>query len=186
MSSSTNINTVIVNDEITSFKPYFEESLMEAWYRRQESVESSPNMHIQGFIKKNGVSAYSRFFLDGLTNGHFAMGDPSFAKYNLMSLFGNHGKTNEKIKLQQFKEDLEKVVSNLQEAIKISPSRDNINNLCTYTHSKLKNYNECFNGIGKKVRAVEHHANSPGSMRKKEGERADPRELISANGCAKS
>jgi hypothetical protein len=64
-----------------------------------------------------------------------------------MSLFGNPGKTKEEIKLQQFKEDLEKVVSNLQEAIKIAPSRNNINNLCTYTHSKLKNYNERFNDI---------------------------------------
>jgi hypothetical protein len=49
-----------------------------------------------------------------------------------MTLFGNHGKTKEEIKLQQLKEDLEKVVSNLQEAIKIAPNRDNINNLCTY------------------------------------------------------
>jgi uncharacterized protein YpuA (DUF1002 family) len=64
-----------------------------------------------------------------------------------MSLFGNPGKTKEEIKLQQFKEDLEKVVSNLQEAIKIAPSRNNINNLCAYTHSKLKNYNEIFNDI---------------------------------------
>jgi hypothetical protein len=57
MSSSTNKNTVIVNDEITSFKLYFEESLMEAWYRRQESVESSPNMHTQGFIIKIYIMA---------------------------------------------------------------------------------------------------------------------------------
>jgi hypothetical protein len=44
---------------------------MEAWYRMQESVENSPNVHTQGFIIKifyNGVSAWSRLFLDGLTN----------------------------------------------------------------------------------------------------------------------
>jgi hypothetical protein len=81
-----------------------------------------------------------------------------------MSLFGNHGKTKEEIKLQQFKEDLENVVGNLQEAIKIAPSRDNINNLCTYTRSKLKNSNECFNDIGKKVRAVENHVKINGSL----------------------
>jgi hypothetical protein len=70
--------------------------------------------------------------LDALTYGHFATINPSFLKHTLMSLFGNHGKTKEEIKLQQLKEDLEKVVSNLQEAIKIAPNRDNINNLCTY------------------------------------------------------
>jgi hypothetical protein len=82
----------------------------------QESVENSPNVHTQGFIIKrfyHGLSAWSKVFLDGLTNGHIATGDPS-----LMSLFGNHGKTKEEIKLQQLKEDLEVVVSNLQEAIK--------------------------------------------------------------------
>jgi hypothetical protein len=133
---------------------------MEAWYRMQQNVENRSNVQTQGIILKNfynGVSAWARLFLDGLTNGYFAMGDPSFAKYALLSLFGNHGKTKEEIKLEHFKEELEKVVSNLQEAIKGAPSRDNIHNPCTYTRSKLKNYNKFFNDINKKVRAVEHH-----------------------------
>jgi hypothetical protein len=139
-STITNKNIVAINDEVTSFKQYSEEYLMKAWYMMQESVENSLNVHTQGFILKrfyNGVSAWSRLFLDGLTNEHLATDDPSFAKYTLMSLFGNHGKRKEQIKLQQFKEDLEKVVSNLQETIKVAPSRDNINNLCTYTCSKI-------------------------------------------------
>jgi hypothetical protein len=40
-----------------------------------------------------------------LTDGHFATGDPSFAKYTLVSLLGNYGKTKEEIKLQQFKKN---------------------------------------------------------------------------------
>jgi hypothetical protein len=127
----------------------------------QENVENSPNVHTQGSIMKsfyNKISAWGRLFLDGLTNGHFATGDPSFAKYTLVSLFKNHGKTKEEIKLQQFKEELEEVANKLQEAIKDAPNREEISNLCTYTHSKLKNYNKCFNDFGKKVRAVEYHA----------------------------
>jgi hypothetical protein len=68
----------------------------------QQNVENSPNVHTQSSIIKsfyNGTSAWGRLFLDDLTNGHFAMGDPSFAKYTLVSLFGNHGKTKEEIKL---------------------------------------------------------------------------------------
>jgi hypothetical protein len=65
---------------------------MEAWYRMQENVGNIPNVHTRSSIIKsfyNGVSAWSRIFIDGLTNGHFAIGDPSFAKYTLVSLFGN-------------------------------------------------------------------------------------------------
>jgi hypothetical protein len=72
-STSTNKNIIVVSDEVTSFKGYSEESLMEAWYRMQESVENIPNVHTQCFIIKrfyNGVSAWSRLLLDGLTNGH--------------------------------------------------------------------------------------------------------------------
>jgi hypothetical protein len=97
-SSSAKINIVIVNDEVMSFKQYPEESLMEAWYTMQENVENSPNIHTQGVIIRsfyNGISAWGRLFLDSLTNGHFIMGDPSFANYNLMSFFGNYGKTKE-------------------------------------------------------------------------------------------
>jgi DNA repair exonuclease SbcCD ATPase subunit len=72
-------------------------------------------------------------------------------------LFGNYGKTKEEIKLQQLKEELEIVANNLQESIKKAPSREEISNLCTYTRSKLNNYNKCFNDLGKKVRAIEFH-----------------------------
>jgi Tfp pilus assembly protein PilO len=75
-----------------------------------------------------------------------------------VSLFGNQGKTKEEIKLQKFKDELEEVANKLQEAIKEAPNREEISNLCTYTHSKLKNYNKCFNNFGKKVRAMEYHA----------------------------
>jgi hypothetical protein len=57
-------------------------------------------------------------------------------------LFTNYGKTKEEVKLQQFKKELEKVANNLQEAIKESPSREEVSNLCTHTRSKLKNYNK--------------------------------------------
>jgi hypothetical protein len=52
-----------------------------------------------------GTSAWGRLFIDGWTDGHFATGDPSFAKYTLVSLFRNYGKTKEEIKLQQFKKN---------------------------------------------------------------------------------
>jgi hypothetical protein len=89
---------------------------MEAWYRMQENIENSPNVNTLSSIIKifyNGPSAWGRVFLDGLTNGHFATSDPSFAKYTLVSLFGNCGKTKEEIELQQFKEE-EIVANNLQ------------------------------------------------------------------------
>jgi hypothetical protein len=35
-----------------------------------------------------------------------------------VSLFGNHGKTKEEMKLQQFKEELEEVATKLQESMK--------------------------------------------------------------------
>jgi hypothetical protein len=89
---------------------------------------------------------------------------PILCKIYFDELIWKPCKTKEEIMLQQFKEDLEKVVGNLQEAIKIAPSRDNINKFCTYTRSKLKNYNECFNDIGKKVRAVENHVKIKGSL----------------------
>jgi hypothetical protein len=41
-SSIKNKNIVIINDEVTSFTQYSEESLMEAWYRMQENVGNSP------------------------------------------------------------------------------------------------------------------------------------------------
>jgi hypothetical protein len=75
---------------------------MEIWFRMQGSTW----FHYKRLF--NGVSTWFRLFLDGLTNGHFATGDPSFAKYTLMSLFRNHGKTKEEIKLQKLKEKLEK------------------------------------------------------------------------------
>jgi hypothetical protein len=81
MASSSTKNMVIINDEVTSFTQYSEESLMEAWYRMQENVENSPNVHTQSSIIKrfyNRISAWGRIFLDGLTNGHFATSDPSF------------------------------------------------------------------------------------------------------------
>jgi hypothetical protein len=99
-------------------------------------------MHTQSLIIKsfyNGISAWGRIFINGLTNGHFSTGDPSFAKYTLVSLFGNYGKTKEEIKLQQFNKELEEVANKLQEAIKEAPNREEISNLCTCTHSKLKN-----------------------------------------------
>jgi hypothetical protein len=160
-SSSANKNMVIINDEVTSFTQYYEESLMEAWYCMQENVGNSPNVHTQSSIIRsfyNGISAWGKIFLDGLTNGQFSTGDPSFAKYTLESLFENYGKTKEEIKLQQFKEELEEVVNKLQEAIKKVPNREEISNLCTYTHSKIHNYNKCFNIFGKKVRAIKYHA----------------------------
>jgi hypothetical protein len=81
-SFSANKNIMVITDEVTSFTQYSGESLIEAWYRMQENVGNSPNMHTQGSIIKsfyNGVSAWGRIFLDGLTNGHFATGDPSLA-----------------------------------------------------------------------------------------------------------
>jgi hypothetical protein len=78
----------------------------------QENLGNIPNVHTQSSIIKsiyNGISAWGKIFLDGLTNGHFSTGDPSFARYTLESLFGNYGKTKEEIKLQQFKEKLEEV-----------------------------------------------------------------------------
>jgi hypothetical protein len=99
----------------------------------QENVENSPNVHTQSSIIKsfyNGISSWDILFLDGLTNGHFAIGDPSFAKYTLISLFGNHGKTKEEIKLQKFKEELEEVANKLEEAVKEAPNREEISNLC--------------------------------------------------------
>jgi hypothetical protein len=53
----------------------------------------------------------------------------------LVGLFRNYGKTKEEIKLRQFKDELEKVANNLEEAIKKAPSREEISNLCTYTCS---------------------------------------------------
>jgi hypothetical protein len=50
------------------------------------------------------------------------------------------------------------VANKLQEAIKKAPSREEVSNPCTYTRSKLTNYNKCFNNFGKKVRSVEYHA----------------------------
>jgi hypothetical protein len=161
-SSSTNKNIVVINDEVISSTQYSEESLMKAWYRMQENVENSPNMHTQSSIIKsfyNGISAWGRLFLDGLTNGHFATRDPSFAKYTSVSLFRNHGKTKEEIKLQQFMEELEEISNKLQETIKEAPNREEISNLCTILiNSMLKNFNKCFNNFRKKVRAVEYHA----------------------------
>jgi hypothetical protein len=58
-------------------------------------------MHTQGVIMKsfyNGTIDWARLFLDGLTNRHFATGDPSFTKYTLIILFENYGKTKEEIK----------------------------------------------------------------------------------------
>jgi hypothetical protein len=92
---------------------------MEAWYHMQENVGNSRNVHTQSSIIKsiyNGISAWGKIFLDGLINGHFSTGDPSFAKYTLESLFGNYGKTKEEIKLQQFKEELEDVANKLQKS----------------------------------------------------------------------
>jgi RNA recognition motif-containing protein len=101
-SSSSKKNIVVINDEVTSFTQYSGKSLMEAWYRMQENVRNSPNMHTEGSIIKsfyNGISNWDRIFLYGLTNGHFSTGSPSFEKYTLASLFGNYGKTKEEIKL---------------------------------------------------------------------------------------
>jgi hypothetical protein len=64
-SSSIDKNIVVINDEVTSFTQYSEESLMEAWYRMQENVGNSPDMHSQSSIVKgfyNGISAWCRLF----------------------------------------------------------------------------------------------------------------------------
>jgi hypothetical protein len=37
-STSTNKNIIVVNDEVTSFEQYSKESLMEAWFRMQETT----------------------------------------------------------------------------------------------------------------------------------------------------
>jgi hypothetical protein len=79
---------------------------MEAWYQMQENIENSPNMHTQGVIIKslyNGVSAWARLLLDGLTNGQLATGDPSFAKYTLLSLFGIVVRQREKLSFNNSK-----------------------------------------------------------------------------------
>jgi hypothetical protein len=55
LSTSTNKNMVVVNDEVTSFKQYSEESLMEAWYKMQENVENGAKVHTQGVIIKNAI-----------------------------------------------------------------------------------------------------------------------------------
>jgi hypothetical protein len=52
------------------------------------------------------------------------------------------------------------VANNLQEGIKEAPGREEVSNLCNYTHSKLKNYNKCFKDFGKKIRVVEYNSES--------------------------
>ena len=93
-----------VNDEITSFKQYPGESLMEAWYRMQEIRENCPNTHTQNFILRkfyNGLNTWSKLFLDAVTSKCFTTGNPSFSSLVLVSLFGNPGKTKEEMEFQK-------------------------------------------------------------------------------------
>jgi hypothetical protein len=53
----------------------------------------------------NGISAWGRIFLDGLTNGHFSTGDPSFAKYTLVSLFGNYVRLRRKLSFKNLRKN---------------------------------------------------------------------------------
>ena len=137
-SDLTSENVMNVNDEVINFRQYSEEYLMEAWFRMLDIVERCPTKHTQGFIIRRfygGISAWSRLFLDALTKGCFVMSDAYFTTLILKNLFGNHCKTREECKFDKLKGELEKIVSNLQEAIKTAPSGDDISNLCSYTCS---------------------------------------------------
>ena len=87
--SASNAVPLPGNDETTSFKQYFGESLMEAWYRMQEIIASCPNTNTQ---KK-----WSKPFLDALTIGYFTTDNPSFSTLVLVSLFENAGIRKKKL-----------------------------------------------------------------------------------------
>jgi hypothetical protein len=57
-STSANKNVVVVNDEVTSFEQYYEESLMEIWFKMQGSTWFNYKRLF------NGVSTWFRLFLD--------------------------------------------------------------------------------------------------------------------------
>ena len=78
--------------EMNNFDQYYGESLMDAWYRIKDTskngvIKYTPATVIRNFYK--GIDGWSKCFLDSLTSGKFASGNPSYANNLMENLFGN-------------------------------------------------------------------------------------------------
>ena len=88
--------------EMNNFSQYYGESLMEAWYRIKgisKNGKHTPAALIRNFY--NGLNGWSKCFLDSLTNGNFASGNPSHANNLMENLFGNSIETKEETGIRQ-------------------------------------------------------------------------------------
>ena len=110
--------------EMNNFSQYYGESLMEAWYRIKgisKNGKHTPAALIRNFY--NGLNGWSKCFLDSLTNGNFASGNPPHANNLMENLFGNSIETKEETRIRQLQVSMDRSILNLQTYVEEYPTK---------------------------------------------------------------
>ena len=120
--------------EMNNFSQYYGESLMEAWYRIKgisKNGKHTPAALIRNFY--NGLNGWSKCFLDYLTNGNFASGNPSHANNLMENLFGNSIETKEETGIRQLQVSMDRSILNLQTYVKEYPTKNEMHSFILHT-----------------------------------------------------
>ena len=125
--------------EMNNVGQYFGESLMDAWYRIKGMSKNGVNKHTPATLIRNfykGLDGWLKCFLDSLTNGRFASGNPSHANNLMENLFGNSIETKDEIGIKQLKVSMDRSILGLQTYVEEYPTKNEMHSFILHTKSR--------------------------------------------------
>ena len=149
--------------EMKIFGQYYGESLVDASFRIKNMSENGVNKHTPAALIRNfynGLDGWSKCFLDSLTNGRFASGNPSHANNLMENLFGKSIETKEEIGIKLLKFSLERATSALQTYVEEYPTKNVMHSFILHSKTRMKKTSDTLSEISGKIEKVLTHAKS--------------------------
>ena len=160
--------------EMNNFGQYYGESLMDAWYRIKDTskngvIKYTPATVIRNFYK--GIDGWSKCFLDSLTSGKFASGNPSHANNLMENLFGNSIESKYETGIKQLKASMDRSTLCLQTYMEDYPTKNELHSFILHTKSRMKKTNNTLSGISLKMETILNYAKSKKKLTRELNER---------------
>ena len=149
--------------EMNNFGQYYGESLMDAWYRMKDINKNGVNKHTPATLIRNfynGLDGWSKCFLDSLTNGRFASGNPSHANNLMENLFGSYIETKDETGIKQLKVSIDRSILDLQTYVEEYPTKNEIRSFILYSKTRMKKTNDTLSKIASRMETIVNNAKS--------------------------
>ena len=156
--------------EMNNFGQYYGESLMDAWYRMNGINKNGVNKHTPATLIRNfysGLDGWSKCFLDSLTHGRFASGNPSHANNLMENLFGSSIETKDETGIKQLKVSIDKSILDLQNYVEECPTKNEIRSFILYSKTRMKKTNDTLSKIASRMEMIANNAKSKKGATKK-------------------